>query len=510
MHHKNLKTAIRKQLKKEYPNWKSFTKKEKKAIAKKVLDEAINDYDFNQEITTPYHELIGLEEQLHNTKIMNLEKMSRFIENHKRGQLFPISKNQSHPAIKDEELRFIDKLLDDPIINRILSYDGYSPAMRDFLPSTFLRAELLKAIKFPEISYRKFCGDDKRYQGYKENNDYTGMGQKQNRAFIGLPLNRKVLIDHAQLSQFRSSLTFTQLVNLTVYVLHHFKMHGYLGEGNIHCVDSTELAIDCQQLLATLDINGRKIRIYDDIDCDCGVRRKKRDKSTYVVGYRMHTLTAINSATGHSYPLISLFAPANHHDSHFLSPLIRLGKAIGLDLKFITADEAYNDLDGKLYQETGVNLIKPPCAKVVAPENVDIASMFVYCDSHCDIPMEHVGVEDMRHEFKCSALFGECPRTDICPGYRELSIDNGCFQRILYGSQEVLKALDIRKNGERPFNLLKKREGLEQVRVRSQHGVIVRGMFSTIATLLLEMAGTRKKEKRKLSFQLQLPNAVGF
>jgi len=30
----------------------------------------------------------------------------------------------------------------------------------------------------------------------------------------------------------------------------------------------------------------------------------------------------------------------------------------------------------------------------------------------------------------------------------------------------VSKALDIRKNGERPFNLLKKREGLEQVRVR--------------------------------------------
>jgi hypothetical protein len=31
----------------------------------------------------------------------------------------------------------------------------------------------------------------------------------------------------------------------------------------------------------------------------------------------------------------------------------------------------------------------------------------------------------------------------------------------------VSKAIDIRKNGERPFNLLKKREGLEQVRVRS-------------------------------------------
>ena len=36
---------------------------------------------------------------------------------------------------------------------------------------------------------------------------------------------------------------------------------------------------------------------------------KKRDKSVYVVGYRMHTLTAINAKTGHSFPLISLLAP---------------------------------------------------------------------------------------------------------------------------------------------------------------------------------------------------------
>lgn len=91
----------------------------------------------------------------------------------------------------------------------------------------------------------------------------------------------------------------------------------------LHCVDSSELAVDCQQLLATLEIKGQKIRIYDDIDCDCGKRRNKRNKSAYVVGYRMHTLTAINAKTGHSFPLISLLAPANHHDSNFLLPLVQ-------------------------------------------------------------------------------------------------------------------------------------------------------------------------------------------
>lgn len=509
MHHKNMKRTIRKELKKKYPNWKSLSKKEKKVIANKVLKEVTDNYDFSQQITAPVHELIGLEEQLENSKIMDLEAMARFIEDDKKSQLFSISKIKSHPAIIDEELKFIDQLLDDLIINKLLSYEGYSPAMREFMPSTFLRAELLKAIKFPETSYRKFCGDDKRYSGYKKNNSYTGMSQKENRAFLGLPLNRKMFLSHAQLSQFRSSLTFTQLVNLTVYILYHLQSHGYFSEDSIHCVDSTELAIDRQQLLAVLEIDGKNIRIYDDVDCDCGSRRKKRDKSTYVVGYRMHTLTAINAKTGHSYPLISVFAPANHHDSHFLMPLIRLGKAMGLDLRFITADEAYNDKDGRIYQETGVNLIKPPSKKTSIPKNVDSESMLVYCNDQCEIPMKYVGFEDMLHEFKCRSKFGECPYSGSCPRYREISLDSGYFQQIIYGSKEVLKALDIRKNGERPFNLLKKREGLEQVRVRSQHGVIVRGMISTMATLLLEMTGTRKKQgKKKKQIQFQLPEAA--
>jgi SRSO17 transposase len=70
----------------------------------------------------------------------------------------------------------------------------------------------------------------------------------------------------------------------------------------------------------------------------------------------------------------------------------------------------------------------------------------------------------------------------------------------------VSKALDIRKNGERPFNLLKKREGLEHVRVRSHHGVVVRTTFTTLATLLLELAGTRRTKKVKQK-QKKLPLA---
>ena len=507
MHHKAIKAQIRKQLKTRYLNWHRLTKKEKKAVAKKVLDEVVANYDFKQEVTTPLEVLLGIETQLPTAAIMDLDEMGQFIQTHKNSVLFKLKSKKRHPLhIKDEELRYIDDLLDDQIINKLLSYEGYAPAMRDLFPSNFLRAELLKAVKYPEISYRKFCGDDKAYKGYKDHSPYIGMANKQSRAFIGLSLNRKQTLSHVQLSQFRASLTFPQLVNLTVYILYHLRDNGIFDDGFVHCVDSTELAVDRQHLLATLTIKGKKIRIYDDIDCDCGVRRKKRDKSVYVIGYKMHTLTAINAKTGHSIPLISLLAAANHHDSHFLAPLVRLGKAIGLDLKLITADEAYHDTDGSLFEQSGVHLVKPPNSKVGLPDNVNPDTLQVMFDELCDVPMDYIGIEEQGHEFKCAAQHGQCPRSELCAKYRHIDFDNGCFQRILYGSDAVAKALDIRKNGERPFNLLKKREGLEQVRVRSHHGVVVRTTFTTMATLLLELAGTRRTKKVKQK-QKKLPFA---
>lgn len=508
MHHKAIKAEIKKQLKTRYPNWQCLTKKEKKAIAKKVLDEAVKNYDFKQEVTTPLEVLLGIESQLPTASIMNLDEMGRFIEGCKNSVLFKLNRKSRYPLhIKDEELRFINDLLDNKIINKLLSYDGYTPAMRDFFPSNFLRAELLKAVKHPEISYRKFCGDDNDYKGHKEHSPYIGMDNKQNRAFIGLPLNRKQMLSHVQMCQFRAGLAFSQLVNLMVYIIYHLRESGILDEGFVHCVDSTELPVDRQQLLAVLKIKGKNIRIYDDIDCDCGKRRKKRDKSVYVVGYRMHTLTAINPKTGYSIPLISLLAPANHHDSHFLSPLVRLGKAMGLDLKLITADEAYHDKDGSFFKESGVHLVKPPSSKVSLPANVDRDTLQVMFDDLCDIPMKYIGIEEQGHEFKCGAQHGQCHRSEFCPQFRHIDFDNGYFQRILYGSDAVSKALAIRKNGERPFNLLKKREGLEQIRVRSQHGVVVRSTFTTMATLLLELAGTRKTKEANQK-QIKLPLAA--
>ncbi|WYD80637.1 MAG: hypothetical protein V8K32_15150 [Candidatus Electrothrix gigas] len=114
-------------------------------------------------------------------------------------------------------------------------------------------------------------------------------------------MREKAIIDHTQLSKFRNSLTFIQQINITVYILHHFLQSGMLGDHILHGVDSTELANECKIPLASLNINGQNIRIYSDLDSDCGKRRNKRDKSVYVVGYRLHTLTAIDAETGHSF-----------------------------------------------------------------------------------------------------------------------------------------------------------------------------------------------------------------
>ncbi len=220
--------------------------------------------------------------------------------------------------------------------------------------------------------------------------------------------------------------------------------------------------------MATINIKGKKIRIYNDIDCDCGRRRNKRDKSIYVIGYRLHTLTAIDAKTGHSFPIVSLLAPANHHDSHFLPFLTNLAQAMGIDLQLITADEAYHDKNDTLFQETGVRVTTPPSSKVLFPKYINNETSAVFCHDACPIPMHHLGVSEQNHEYKCSADSNGCSLSHSCPQYRFIPMDSGLFQRIPFHTDAIREAHAIHKNCERPFNLLKNQTGLETVRVRSQ------------------------------------------
>jgi len=227
MHHKNIKLSVRKQLKNQYPHWHRLNRKTKKEIARKVLTEITTEYDFDCDITASQAELLGIEQQVSAEGIIKLDEMARLIEMTHQNSIIKLSSYKRSPLfIKDEELRYIDALVDNRIINRLLSYSGYSPAMRDIFPSNLFRAELLKAIKYPEISYRKFCTEE-----------YLGLDRKQNRVFCGLSLSRKDMIDHTQLSKFRTSLTFVQQVNMLVYILHHFNQTGLMGDNILHGID---------------------------------------------------------------------------------------------------------------------------------------------------------------------------------------------------------------------------------------------------------------------------------
>jgi len=372
--------------------------------------------------------------------------------------------------------------------------------MRDIFPSHLLRAELLKSLKYSELSYRKYCPTQ-----------LNNLEQKTNRSFVGLPLHKKITISHSQLSQFRGALTFSQTVNLMVYTIHLFLQSGRLdSKFVVHGTDSAELSVICDpKPLASIEIGDKKVRIYADLDADCGKRRSKRDKSEYFVGYRIHSLTAINPQTGHSYPLISLIAPGNHHDSLFLSQLILLGKAIGLELKIVTADEAYADAEEHeaIQRKHGVTVITPAKARVKLPEHVDEQTQAVYLDKWCEIPMSYLGRTEGEHEFKCNAGSEECIHSPSCHKYRQIPLDAGFFGQIPAQISGVEELKNLRKNIERPFNLLKHREGLEPVRVRSQHGLTVVATFANMANLLLEIVATRKTQKKE-DKQLQLKLAA--
>ena len=219
MHHKNIKVMVKRQLKKDHPNWRSLTKKEKKELAKQVTDAVVGDYNFNQDIDTPLEELIGIDNQVINEDIMTLDEMNAMVDDFYKNSVIDVRNiKKLRVNLKDPQLKFIDNLLDNSIINRLLSYQGFTPSMRKLMPSDFLRAELLKAIKYPQITYRRYCTDE-----------YLGLDRKENREFIGLPLHKKQMIDHTQLSKFRNSLTFAQNVNLLVYILSGFFRSGILS-----------------------------------------------------------------------------------------------------------------------------------------------------------------------------------------------------------------------------------------------------------------------------------------
>ncbi len=490
MQAKDIKRLVIKQLKQRFPHWQRLTRKQKKALADQVLKETASDSSPEEWKSVCLNELTGTPATP--TGIISLDKMGTFVENKTRGIINLVKVQPPKQLQGDEELREIDAMLDDRVLNALLSYDGYTPTKRSMFPRQCFRAEILKSLRYSEWSYRKYC------------KWISDLKNKMERSFIHMSLVAKVRMDHSYLSQFRSSLTFSQMVNLSVYVIYLMIQSGKISHPVSVCgVDSTELAVRCNPMpLAMLEIGGKKIKIYSELDADCGKRRKKRDKSDYFVGYRLHTIVAIDPETHQTYPLISLTAPGNHHDNLFLPQLVALSRAMGLDIKVITADEAYADVEQleSIQQEYGVTVITTPDGHVKIPDHVDENGAAVYMDGTCEIPMVYMGRTETGHEFKCSDEAHGCPLSDGCAKYREIPMDARYFGQIPDQVKGVEDIRNIRKHVERPFNLLKNREGLSHLKITSQQGVMVASTFAQITTLLLEIVGTRRTKKKEAEY----------
>jgi hypothetical protein len=115
--------------------------------------------------------------------------------------------------------------------------------------------------------------------------------------------------------------------------------------------------------------------------------------------------------------------------------------------------------------------------------------------------MDYMGRTEEGHEFKCSDDTKGCVRFANCSKYREISVDAGVFGQIPDQVEGLDEVRDLRKHMERAYNLIKHREGLEPIRVRSQHGLMAVATFSQITTLLLEIVGSRKSKPKEIEIE---------
>ena len=480
---KALKRLIVKQIKKNYPNFNSHTKREKKEIIKDIWKQVYNNYDFSTEPDLSKQQLLNIEPLPQD--IITIEQMKKLMAQ-KQTKIIPLMPNASIKYIQDAELKDIYDIVNWNLINRLLADQHYTAGKRDVQPVHFFRAELLKNLKYAELSYRKYT-----------NNEINNPERKEYRAFIGLKSDQS--ISHSQLSQFRSGLTFKKLLNVMVYFICLFLENKPLSRSTFYAMDSTELAAKTSPYpLFKIKFGDKWIRVYQDIDADCGTRRQKRDKSTFVVGYRLHTLTVIDAKTEIAYPLLSILAPANHHDSNFLELLVDFAKRIGLNLNIVTTDQAYGDRDELEYihNKHNVTILNAPKELTQLPKHVDAKTYAVRKNASCSVDMVYAGCDQQYgHEFHCNAQTGDCPFEGSCNKFRYIPVDTGAFGKIPYFLDGAQKIVAMRKVAERPFNLIKHRDGLEPLRTKGIHNSTVVATIANIATLLIEIAGHRKKVK---------------
>ena len=209
--------------------------------------------------------------------------------------------------------------------------------------------------------------------------------------------------------------------------------------------------------------------------------------------------------------MLSVLAPANHHDSNFLEILVEFGKKIGLPLNVVVGDQAYGEVEEaeEIKKRHNVVVLNAPKEKTALPDHVDEKTYAVRKNGLCSVDMTYCGRdEEHGHEFHCDAKEGECPLYGSCEKVRFIPLDSGHFGQLPCFMEEVEQMIQMRKVAERPFNLIKHRDGLEPLRTKGRHNCTVVATVANITTLLIEIAGYRKKKKKVENAQLSLLKKV--
>ena len=487
---KAIRSMIIAELRENYPNFNRLPRQAKRQIAEDACKE-VRRVAKQGQLESPQltqAERIGLGEIPAGVK--TLEEMKRELQEHRQGflQLQPPSRRNQ---LKDPVLRKMDEVLVDSFLDRLLAPTGMTPAKRTWMPSRLLRIELLRTYRYPELTSRKYCGF------------LSELDRKEERTFCHLSLRKNECPDHSLLSRFRSSLSMEMQINLMVFLLTFFLADDFASEKTLYALDSTDVAVPINnQPLAKLELPGvGHIRLYADLDCDCGKRRNKRNKSPMFVGYRIHTLCVIDVQRQYAFPVLSLAVAANHHDSQVLEPMLALAKAIGLDVRLLSLDEAYANADQQkeLLEEQKLIAVSTPKSKAKVPPDVDAKSGQVFCHEACEQAMTWCGYDSEAggHCYRCEAEMGSCPFEQVCPKERTVQLDTGKFGPIPSSSPLSQTVKDLRKVAERPFNLLKHFDGVEPCRMKTQTTFSAQMVFSQMIGLFKVMAELRAQPKER-------------
>ena len=141
MQKKDIKRLVIKQLKTKFPYWWHLTKKQKKTSAEEALNDVKASCEPKQVMPVPFHELTNMPALPGG--IIPLAEMGKFIET-RVCNLLPFVSRCYQRNLDDQELRLIDRLLDNRMLNDLLASPIYAPATRQVSPAQLIGTDRTK------------------------------------------------------------------------------------------------------------------------------------------------------------------------------------------------------------------------------------------------------------------------------------------------------------------------------------------------------------------------------